>query len=934
MKISVFRTLIQLAGVVILATSFPSCATPAKPAPAPAAPVAVEDDVWTLLAKGETEKARDFFRGKMDVNTPDATGRWPLHRAAELSDSELASFFLSQGAKLDALDRDERTALDISSEKNDAATTAVLCAAGADIFRSAPDGFSAAQRALNSGGALLNAVLTKDTVLAANQEGKTLLHLASLKGDLLAVTAILSAGAVVNQRDGGNKTPLDTAFSRPDSYPHALVAEYLIKSGGSADNPQFSYLAPAVRSSNFGVRFSDGLTPLHYAARSGHTGMVRLLIERKADVNAKDGSGTAPLHEAARTGSLEVMKLLITAGAALDARDAKGNAALHIVMPLDSRRAGIDLLLSKGANPGIKDDHGDTPLHISIALNLGPEIAATLISGGTDTELRNTDGATPLHTAVAAERVAYIKLLLDKGADIFAADTAGLTPFDLALQKSDAVQDAIITPSTVLESDNGGNTPLHIAVTASAPAATIARILDRKGLLTTRNKLGDTALHLAVAQDEEEIGLVLLARGADVFATNARGESPLYLAAHSEGGYRVWMLNANTLQAKDGLGNGVLHYAAQWRLDPVIPAILEKAALLEARNVSGETPLFSAVRAASPSTVSALVQAGASMSARDSLGNTALHAAVRWNSALCAQTLIQRGIDVNGPNLSGNTALHDAVRLGMKDIEKLLLAAGADLEARDLEGNTPLMQAVAAALSGSVERLLESGANPAARNNQGDTPLHLAVILEKRDLITILLTRGASIHVRNAAGKSPLQLAIAATPALVSTLLTKDRLHSGNDQGQTALHIAVLERASTETIKRIIDQGAGLSALDAQGKTPLHLALEIGAWETVKLLASGGADVFAVAADGETPAGKALVLGDDALKALFSGPAIVSRDRIGNTILHYAAYRGTPDQIQLLLELGADKTALNIAGESAPDLARRWDKKENAARLE
>ncbi len=933
MKTSDSRTLIPLAGVVFLATLLASCATASPPASPPAAPEAVaEDDAWTLLAKGETEKARDFFRGKMDVNTPDASGRLPLHRAAELADSDLASFFLSQGAKPDALDAGKRTALDISTEKKDAATTAVLCAAGADVFRSAPDGFSAAQRALNSGGALLNAVLTKDTVRAANQEGKTLLHLAALKGDLAAVTAILSAGAVVNQRDGGNKTALDTAFSRPDSYPHALVAEYLIKAGGSADNPTLSYLAPAVRAANFGVRFSDGLTPLHYAARAGHTGMVRLLIERKADVNAKDGSGTAPLHEAARTGNLEAMDLLIAAGAVLDARDAKGNAALHIVMPLETRKAGIDLLLSKGANPGIKDDHGDTPLHLAVTLNLGVEIAARLISGGTDVELRNTKGATPLHTAVATERVAYIQLLLDNGADIFAADTAGLTPFDLALQKGDAVQDAIITPKTVLESDNGGNTPLHIAVTASAPSATIARILDRKGLITTRNKLGDTALHLAVAQDEAEIGLVLLARGADVFATNARGESPLYLAAHADGGYREWMLNAFTLQAKDGLGNGVLHYAAQWRRDAVIPTIAEKAALLEARNVTGETPLFNAVRAGSPSTVSALVKTGASTSARDSLGNTALHAAVRWNTAACVQSLIQLGIDVDGPNLSGNTALHDAVRLGMKDIENLLLAAGADLEARDLEGNTPLLQAVAAGLSGSVERLLEKGADPTARNNRGDTPLHLAVILEKRDLITILLTRGASIHVRNAAGTSPLQMAMA--PGLVSTLLTKDRLYSGNDLGQTALHIAVLERASRETIKTIIAQGAPLSAADAQGKTPLHLALESGAWETVSLLASGGADVFSTAADGETPGGQALVLGNEALKALFSGPAIVSRDRIGNTILHYAAYRGTPEQIQLLLELGADKMARNIAGESAQDLARRWDKRENSARLE
>lgn len=915
------------------------CASAPVPVPAPQvveeppAAQVQEDDVWTLLDKGDTEKARALFRGQVDVNALDARGRTPLHRAAELRDGALASFFIALGAGIDAQDGDGRTPLEIACAQGDSKTAAVLSAGKADIFKASKGGASPAERGLAAGSPLLDALLTKETLKMTDGSGRTILHLAAGRGAHEAVRTILAKGGIPNLRDGDGKTALDHAYARPEAYDYALAAELLVQGGGISSLGGFEYFAPAVRSSNYNVRFADGLAPLHFASRAGHAGFVELVLRRGGEVDAKNASGTTALHEAARSGRIEVMRLLLASGASANARDAKGNSALHIVMPLETRKAGIDLLLGAGANPNIKDDHGDTALHIAVSLNLGLDLARALLAGGADVSIRNTEGKTPLHRAVETGRRDYIPLLLEYQADIFAADTQARTPFDIALAENGDALTAMITEKTVALSDNTGNTLLHLTVKKGESLAAATLILDRKGNLNSRNKAGDTALHLAVRQNEKEMGELLISRGADIFAPNAEGHSPLYLAAHAEPPLRDWILNHITLEAQDGLGNGLLHYAAQWKLAAAVPVIVSRGASTEAKNATGETALFSAVKADSPETIAAFAAAGASLGARDSLGNSALHAAVRWNASSSAEALLKAGGDIQARNLAGKTPLHEAVRLGMVAIESLLLQNGAALESRDLEGNTPLMEAAAAGLPGAVERLAERGADPTARNIRGDTPLHLAVALGRTDVAVQLLNRGASIHARNAAGRTPFQTALGTSPEMVATLLTKERLLMSDDDGRSPLHIALAERVGADAIQAILRQGGRVGVTDAAGKTPLRMAVDLEAWDQIRLLVDAGSDVFAQGADGESPGTAALTKGETAIRALFGGKNIGERDTVGNTILHYAAHRGSPKTVALLLELGAAKNSRNVAGETPADLAKRWGKAEQEALL-
>jgi ankyrin repeat protein len=182
---------------------------------------------------------------------------------------------------------------------------------------------------------------------------------------------------------------------------------------------------------------------------------------------------------------------------------------------------------------------------------------------------------------------------------------------------------------------------------------------------------------------------------------------------------------------------------------------------------------------------------------------------------------------------------------------------------------------------------------------------------------------------------TPFKIALAmSSPRLVSGLLIGERINSPDDMGNSALHIALQERASAGTLRAIIDQGCRLNPVDLNGRTPLRLAVDLNLLESAKILADSGAAPFQPAADGKTPADVALAKGKDCLFALFSGKAINAKDSSGNTILHLAARNGTPESISLLLELGANKTIRNISAENSAEIAVKWNRGDNAALLQ
>ena len=889
--------------------------------------------VWRLLRNGD-EKARGYFLGEVEVNATDPDGKTPLHYAAERRDAQLASFFLALGANPNVLDHERQSALGISIDNNDAATAQAITAGGANIHMPiGNNGNSAAVFALGKGVNIFKAILTPSNIESVDSNKKTVLHMASSGGNLQAVMDIInvmgSSSEALNKKDNLEKTALDYALDRPDSRTHIEIAEQLILIGAFSDSPIFSYFGPAARSANFNTRRNEGLAPIHYAVMDNYMGLITFLLDKNVDLNIKSTSGATSLHEAVRTGKIDVINMLIDKGADVNAVDAKGNTPLHTGIPINVHREVVTILLEKGADPNLRDEHGDTPLHVAVVLNRSPEVIQALLNGGADVHIRNIQGKTPLYIAVQDRRSQIIPVLLSYGSEVFAADNSGTTPFDVAARQNDSVFQLLITAETVNQRDSAGNTMLHAAVRNNVNPQMISRILDQKAPVDARNRDGDTALHIAVRMNLRENGEFLISRGASIFSLNASGHSPLFIAFTARP-LREWMINSNTIMAKDGLGNNMLHYAAQWNLINAIPVIIRNGVSVEEANATGQTPLFMAITNDSPDTIRVLVDNNANLNVRDTQGNSLLHAAVRWNAGRSAAFLIANGIDVNVYSLNGNTPLHDAVALGMSDIESLLIREGANLEVRNIDGNTPFMEAVRAGLVPSMEKLSQHGADSNTRNIRGDTPLHIAVSMDRSDLVTMLLRMNASIHARNTRNRTPFQISLTTSSRMVTTLLTGDRVNQSDDMGNSALHVAVQERAPVDIIRTIIAAGARINAVDNNGKTPLRLAVDLNALESAKIIADSGADPFMAAVDNRTPAEISFAKGADCVRALFSGRAINARDSSGNTILHIAARHGNPEVINILIQLGANRTLRNIATESPYDIARRWNRAENA----
>ncbi|KAK3233709.1 hypothetical protein CYMTET_56013 [Cymbomonas tetramitiformis] len=255
--------------------------------------------VALAMERGKEGAARALLEAGAGVNA--GTGRRPLHASAEKGTVEMVRELVGKDAEVGG-----------RTEGTPALTVALA------------EGKEAVARALLEAGAGVNA-----------GTGQRPLHAAAEKGMVEMVRELVGKDAEVDAEDGEGCTALMVALA----YEKEAAARALLEAGAAV---------------NAGTRWR----PLHAAAEKGTVEMVRELVGKDAEVDAKDGQGCTaltvalafekeaaaralleagagvnagtrwrPLHVAAMQGMVEMVRELVGKDAEVDAQDGQGRTA-------------------------------------------------------------------------------------------------------------------------------------------------------------------------------------------------------------------------------------------------------------------------------------------------------------------------------------------------------------------------------------------------------------------------------------------------------------------------------------------------------------------------------------------------------------------------------------------------------------------------------
>ncbi len=296
------------------------------------------------------------------------------------------------------------------------------------------------------------------------------------------------------------------------------------------------------------------------------------------------------LIDAARHGEAERVELLLERGADVRARDAKGETVLHAVFSRRNWRLDLGLiirLLKAGADLQAQDDRGWTPLH-SAAERGRREAVELLLDKGADPRANDESGQTPLHLAAKRANHKAVKLLVARGADPLAQDDSKRTPLHLAEEENQQETAKLLVSlgADILVEDSFGHSPAGWMVESCFGELSRALEAGRKveGLCSTHAELRSYTLLYASVEGHLELARRLIENGADVNVSRSfhpslavPGVTPLHAAA--SGGHlevaRLLLASGARPDAKDKYGRSALEWAV-WKKHRKVAELLRR----------------------------------------------------------------------------------------------------------------------------------------------------------------------------------------------------------------------------------------------------------------------------------------------------------------------------------------------------------------------
>jgi len=431
-------------------------------------------------------------------------------------------------------------------------------------------------------------------------------------------------------------------------------------------------------------------------------------------------------------------------------------------------------------------------------------------------------------------RMAGLILLLGVGLTVQAGEAPqddGTTALHWAVHELDfpRVAQLIAAGADVNATNDYGVTPLAEAAVTADPQ--ILRALLKAGAsVEARNPEGQTALMVVARTGRVEAAELLIRRGADVNAVEQwRGQTALMWAALEGQAPMVRLLarHGAKLNARSTVNDWARQVTAERRG--------------QWRPIGGLTALLFAARQGELDTVRALVEAGADPNLPDPEGVTPmLMAATNYHFDVVAW-LLEHGGDPNRWDWRGRTPLYAAV-----DLNTLPHGGRPELPSLDRVSSLEL-----------IDRLLRAGANPNAQLKLfpdyrhlkddrgadnvltiGSTPLLRAAKAFDVPALKLLLAQGARTDLPTIDGYTPVMLAA----GLGDTLADTRGVYDTKD----------VQRRAIAALRVLLDAGADVNAVNRKGHSALFGAVWWGWDDVVKVLVQAGARLDAIDAQGRT----------------------------------------------------------------------------------
>ena len=154
------------------------------------------------------------------------------------------------------------------------------------------------------------------------------------------------------------------------------------------------------------------------------------------------------------------------------------------------------------------------------------------LDAGVDADIaHDAKGWTPLFIVCFTDRLALVRLLLDRGANTDKASIDGATPLLITCQEGHAAVARLLlgAGADIDKAANDGCTPLSVACQKGHEK--VARLLLDKGANKEKATIdGATPLHVACQEGHTKVVQLLLARGADIERAANNGATPLFIA--------------------------------------------------------------------------------------------------------------------------------------------------------------------------------------------------------------------------------------------------------------------------------------------------------------------------------------------------------------------------------------------------------------------